>query len=118
MDRSISSNFASDAGGGVYATVGLGGRCPIMLLPCLYWEHEGNAALRLGDYKLVREYEKPWELYDLSNDRTELINLAASKQQQTSALIRQWESWAKDTGVAFPERFNMYRYLREKQNNK
>ena len=84
----------------------------------LYWEHEGNAALRLGDYKLVREYEKPWELYDLSNDRTELINLAASKQQQTSALIRQWESWAKDTGVAFPERFNMYRYLREKQNNK
>ena len=44
----------------------------------LYWEHEGNAAVRVGDWKLVRlgrdpktGLERPWELYNLKADRTE-----------------------------------------------
>jgi len=45
----------------------------------LFWEHEGNKALRLGKYKLVsrwtKEAEYNWELYDLEKDRTELNNL-------------------------------------------
>ena len=37
----------------------------------LYWEHEGNAAARVGDLKLVRAGRNgPWELYDLKRDRT------------------------------------------------
>ena len=31
----------------------------------LFWEHEGNAAMRWGKWKLVREYKKPWELYNI-----------------------------------------------------
>jgi hypothetical protein len=43
----------------------------------LAWEHEGNAAIRDGDWKLVRQGAKgAWELYDLATDRTELSNLA------------------------------------------
>ena len=38
----------------------------------MFWEHEGNRAVRLGRWKLVSEYGKPWELYDMEVDRTEL----------------------------------------------
>ncbi len=48
----------------------------------LYWEHEGNAAVRVGDLKLVRLGGKgPWELYDLAADRTEQRDLAADRAQ-------------------------------------
>lgn len=81
----------------------------------VYWEHEGNAAMRDGDLKLVREYEKPWELYDLSLDRTELNNLAKQNPEVAKQMIHKWETWASQIGVAYPERFNMYQFLREKQ---
>lgn len=81
----------------------------------LFWEHEGNAAARSGDWKLVREYEKPWELYDLSKDRTELHNLAEKHADRRDDLVQQWENWASETGVRFPERFNMYQFLNQKQ---
>jgi arylsulfatase A-like enzyme len=46
----------------------------------LYWEHEGNAAIRVGDWKLVRLGRNgPWELYNLKTDRTELHDLAAAE---------------------------------------
>ena len=48
----------------------------------LYWEHEGNAAVRIGDWKLVRLGRKgPWELYDLNADRTELHDQAAARPE-------------------------------------
>ena len=84
----------------------------------IYWEHEGNAAMRAGDLKLVREYEKPWELYNLAKDRTELNNLMTANSEVGGEMIRRWESWANKNGVAFPKRFNMYQYLRERQKAK
>ena len=84
----------------------------------IFWEHEGNAAMRNGNLKLVREYEKPWELYDLANDRTELLNLAESESNLLNDMVNQWEEWARPTGVAFPKRFNMYQFLREKKNQR
>ncbi len=84
----------------------------------IYWEHEGNAAVRWGDWKLVREYQKPWELYDLSTDRTELHDLSDQETQRRAQMIRLWETWATSKGVAFPERFNMYEHLQESRNKK
>jgi len=81
----------------------------------IYWEHEGNAAMRDGNLKLVREYEKPWELYDISRDRTELHSLTDIDSVTAKAMIDKWESWATGIGVAFPKRFSMYQFLREKQ---
>ena len=66
----------------------------------LFWEHEGNAAVRVGDWKLVRRGAKgAWELYDLKADRTELHNLAASEPAKTGELLAQWEAWANRTHV-------------------
>jgi arylsulfatase A-like enzyme len=55
-------------------------------------EYQGQVAVRLGDFKLVRQGLKtktpgPWEVYDLSQDRAEANNLAASRGD----LIRQAE---------------------------
>ena len=77
----------------------------------IYWEHEGNAAMRWSEWKLVKEYNKPWELYNLMNDRTEMNNLATSNKPKLDELVGMWESWAKKHEVAYPERFNMYQYL-------
>ena len=71
----------------------------------LYWEHEGNAAVRKGTWKLVRMHRKgPWELYDMANDRTELQDLAASERPRAKALEDQWNAWAvRAKVVPYPE---------------
>lgn len=93
----------------------LGAESPIHDQP-IYWEHEGNAAMRWGDWKLVREYKKPWELYHLATDRTEMKDLAGANPEKRGSMVEMWESWATEHQVAFPERFNMYEFLRLKQN--
>ena len=64
----------------------------------LAWEHEGNAALRAGDWKLVRVGAKgPWQLFDFRTDRTELHDLAAQHPERVKAMAAQWEAWAERT---------------------
>jgi arylsulfatase len=71
----------------------------------LFWEHEGNAAVRAGDWKLVRQgREGSWELYDLAKDRTEQTDLAAIQPDQVKTLAAQWEAWAVRANVKpYPE---------------
>jgi len=62
----------------------------------IFWEHEGNAAVRVGDLKLVRKGPKgDWELYDLKNDRTEMTNLAEKQPAKAQELLAKWQAWAK-----------------------
>ena len=42
----------------------------------IFWEHEGNRAVRVGEWKLVAEHDMAWELYNMHEDRTELNDLA------------------------------------------
>ncbi len=91
-----------------------GGIEPIHAEP-IYWEHEGNAAMRWGKWKLVREYKKPWELFDIASDRTEMNNLVEVETTQRDRMIAMWESWADEHHVAYPKAFNMYNYLNEKK---
>jgi arylsulfatase len=64
----------------------------------LFWEHEGNRAIRSGRWKLVaRGPLGAWELYDLEVDRSELRDLASEQPQRVQDLAQQWEAWARRT---------------------
>ncbi|MEM7475274.1 MAG: arylsulfatase [Planctomycetota bacterium] len=89
----------------------LGGEAKPIHEEPIYWEHEGNAALRWKGWKLVKEWQKPWELFHLGEDRTEMNDLAESKPEKLENLVAMWEKWAEEHDVAHPERFNMYQYL-------
>lgn len=65
----------------------------------LYWEHEGNQAMLDAQWKLVKEYGKQWELFDLSQDRSELHDLAAKEPKRVAAMARDWEGWADRVGA-------------------
>jgi arylsulfatase len=67
--------------------------------PALVWEHEGNAAVREGRWKLVRKYPGDWELYDMAADRTELNDLSADHRQQVDEMRAYYEAWAERCGV-------------------
>ena len=81
----------------------------------IYWEHEGNAAMRWGNWKLVREYKKPWELFNIEQDRTEMADLAQANSSKRDEMIGMWEAWANKRQVAYPKAFNMYQFLNEKK---
>ena len=69
----------------------------------IFWEHEGNKAVRMGDYKLVQDFEKGnpnnWELYNLLNDRTEQNNLILSEPEKADEMIDMYYEWANELNV-------------------
>lgn len=65
----------------------------------IFWEHEGNRAVRDGDWKLVSANGGPWELYNMAEDRTELEDRAAVEPERAQELAAQYEAWARDNGV-------------------
>jgi len=66
-------------------------------------EHENNAFVRDGKWKLVGRgvsatngvVPSRWELYDIEKDRTEINNLAATHPDKTKEMAGQWDVWAK-----------------------
>ncbi|SHM16205.1 arylsulfatase [Flavobacterium flevense] len=82
----------------------------------LFWEHEGNRAIREGDWKLVSRYvddhrffkswgwtkaprKKEWELYNIADDRWELNDLSAQNPQKVNEMIKEYEQWFKRVGA-------------------
>tara|TARA_R110001592_G_scaffold315981_4_gene592165 strand:+ start:4872 stop:6536 length:1665 start_codon:yes stop_codon:yes gene_type:complete len=82
----------------------------------LFWEHEGNRAIRKGDWKLVSRYKsdflffkkwgfektprtQEWELYNIKNDRWELNELSNDYPSTVEDLKKEYLEWAKRVGV-------------------
>jgi arylsulfatase len=58
----------------------------------LWWHHDANRAIRVGDWKLVAAgKDGPWELYDLRNDRTETRDLSRGRRSKVLELAGRWE---------------------------
>lgn len=70
----------------------------------IFWDHQGNRAVRMGKWKLVSLFSSstsdyaPWELYDLEADRSELNDLAAAMPERTSQMEAAWTAWAGRVG--------------------
>jgi hypothetical protein len=76
----------------------------------LGWEHEGNHAYRIDNWKIVSQNftaadgsptANQWELYDLATDPNELNDLAANPQQASrlATMIADYNRWAYQTNV-------------------
>ena len=80
------------------------------LLPCIegrkrtphdaiFWEHEGNRAIREGDHKLVSRFPDQWELFNLKADRTELNDLSAKDPKLAERLAARYDKWTQHAQV-------------------
>ncbi len=65
----------------------------------IYWEHEGNRAVRAGDWKLVAVHQGPWELYNIAQDRSEQNDLSAEQPDRVQKMTALWEAYATRANV-------------------
>jgi arylsulfatase len=65
----------------------------------LCWEQRGNKAIRMGKWKLVALRNRPWELYNLETDRTEISNLAAQQPDIVRQMEKAYLAWATRCNV-------------------
>ncbi len=59
--------------------------------PSLWWLHEENKAIRVGDFKLVAAKGDAWALYDLKTDRAEQFDLSAKMPEKVKELADLWQ---------------------------
>lgn len=65
----------------------------------IFWEHEGNKAVRDGRWKLVMRHKLPWQLFDMEGDRTEQRDLVREHPEIASRLTAAWSDWAQRSYV-------------------
>jgi arylsulfatase len=65
----------------------------------LFFQYGGWQVIREEHWKLVQHKKDPWQLYDLSKDRTETKNLASSFPDRVKKMKKSWEEWARGVGV-------------------
>ncbi len=83
---------------GVSLRPGLVGN-PLVRKEPIFWEHEGNKAVRDGKWKLVLRHRQPWQLFDMEADRTELHDLGQQQPERLVKLEAAWNAWAQRTFV-------------------
>jgi arylsulfatase A-like enzyme len=65
----------------------------------IFWEHEGNKAVRDGKWKLVQRHKQPWQLFDMEADRTEQHDLIKDEPAIAAKLETAWTTWAQRSFV-------------------
>lgn len=94
--------FYSAAGGNIKSLKGLDG---VNLIPyltgkkkgrpheTLFWKRDARAAMRKGDWKLIRFPDRPAELFYLPEDERELNNLADSEPERVRKMYKELFAW-------------------------
>lgn len=62
----------------------------------IWWCHDGHRAIQKDGWKAVSSAGSDWELYELSKDRAELIDLAAKHPKKLEKLKALWNSKADE----------------------
>jgi arylsulfatase len=81
----------------------------------LFFEHEGNRAVRHGDWKLVSRFNyaenrpEKWELYNMRNDRTETHDLSEQLPAKAEELMILYDAWAAKSNVVPFEKIRIRR---------
>ena len=65
----------------------------------IYFEHEGNRAVRMGKWKLVAAHREPWQLHDMEADRTEMHDLSGNHPDLRAKMVGMYEKWAERCDV-------------------
>ena len=65
----------------------------------LFFQYGSWQVIREHQWKLVQHKKGPWQLYDLSRDRTETQNLVAQFPERVSQMKKSWEDWASGVGI-------------------
>jgi arylsulfatase len=65
----------------------------------LYFQLFDHRAVIAGDMKLVSDWGRPWELFNLATDRTELHDLTKAEPEQAARLEKLWSGWAAQTAT-------------------
>lgn len=69
----------------------------------LFWEHQGNRAIRDGKWKLTAPSNELWELFNLEVDGAETNNLAEIYPDTVSSLAEKYRLWAEGVGIDINE---------------
>ena len=66
----------------------------------LFWSLNGHKAVLAGNFKLEAvSKDAPWELYDITRDRSEMNDLAKTFPAKVKEMSAMWEQWANKVGV-------------------
>ena len=78
----------------------------------LFFEHQGNRAVRKGKWKLVAFDDQPWELYDVSIDRIEMNDVADEYPEIVAQYSAAWRRWGQENNVTPLPRDLKVKYLK------
>ena len=65
----------------------------------LYFQLFDHRAIITGDFKLASDWGRPWELFNLAMDRTELHDLTKIQPEQTARMENLWNQWSAQTAT-------------------
>ncbi|HKI89012.1 MAG TPA: arylsulfatase, partial [Draconibacterium sp.] len=65
----------------------------------LFWQWANGKAIRKGKWKLVSDFNGPWELYNMDEDETETNDLIQQYPEVAKELITDWENWIKKSNL-------------------
>jgi arylsulfatase A-like enzyme len=65
----------------------------------IFWQFQEHKAVRLGQWKLLRSGDNPWELYDMTVDRMELRDASGKHPDRVREMAAMWNAWANRVGI-------------------
>ncbi len=71
-----------------------GGKRPEPEMIVSGWKDD-KRMVRVGDWKIVRVKNRPWELYHMAEDPSETNNLAEARPEKVREIVQKYEAWVQ-----------------------